>query len=58
MEDKIMRESLTFSFTTKMSVQKQRNATNHMDRKWQVKEMEEDYECKRSTGFTGDKKCS
>lgn len=58
MEDKIMRESLTFGFTTKMSVQKQRNATSRIEQKWQVKEMEEDYECKRSTGFTGNKKCT
>ena len=38
-----------------MTAQAKKTATNIQKRKWQVKEMEEDYEHERSTGLTGNK---
>ena len=53
MEDKVIQQSFTFKNSDRMTAQAKKTATNIQKRKWQVKEMEEDYE--RSTGLTGNK---
>ena len=53
MEDKVIQQS--FTFKDRMTAQAKKTATNIQKRKWQVKEMEEDYEHERSTGLTGNK---
>ena len=54
METKVIQSSLIFKSLDRMTVQ--RNiATDIQKWKWQVKEMEEDYEHERSTGLTGNK---
>ena len=56
MEDKVIQQSFTFKNSDRMTAQAKKTATNIQKRKWQVKEMEEDYEHERSTGLTGNKK--
>ena len=51
MEDKVIQQSFTFKNSDRMTAQIKKTAK----RKWRVKEMEEDYEHERSTGFTGNK---
>ena len=54
METKVIQSSLIFKSLDRMTVQK--NTTTDIQKwKWQVKEMEEDYEHERSTGLTGNK---
>ena len=53
MEDKVIQQSFTFKNSDRMTAQAKKTATNIQKRKWQVKEMEEDYEHERSTGLTG-----
>lgn len=55
MEDKVIQQSFTFKNSDRMTAQAKKTATNIQKRKWQVKEMEEDYEHERSTGLTGNK---
>ena len=50
MEDKVIQQSFTFKNSDRMTAQAKKTATNIQKRKWQVKEMEEDYEHERSTG--------
>ena len=51
METKVIQSSLIFKSLDRMTVQK--NTTTDIQKwKWQVKEMEEDYEHERSTGLT------
>ncbi|MGN0324228.1 MAG: hypothetical protein ACI4DW_11960 [Lachnospiraceae bacterium] len=52
METKVIQSSLIFKSLDRMTVQKN-TATDIQKWKWQVKEMEEDYEHERSTGLTG-----
>ena len=56
MEDKVIQQSFTFKNSDRMTAQAKKTATNIQKRKWQVKEMKEDYEHERSTGLTGNKK--
>lgn len=51
MEDKVIQQSFIFKNSDRMTAQIKKTAK----RKWRVKEMEEDYEHERSTGFTGNK---
>ena len=44
MEDKVIQQSFTFKNSDRMTAQAKKTATNIQKRKWQVKEMEEDYE--------------
>lgn len=55
MEDKVIQQSFTFKNSDRMTAQAKKTATNIQKRKWQVKEMEEDYEHERSTDLTGNK---
>ena len=55
MEDKVIQQSFTFKNSDRMTAQAKKTATNIQKRKWQVKEMEEDYEHERSAGLTGNK---
>ena len=55
MEGKIIQQSFTFKNSDRMTAQTKKTAANIQKRKWQVKEMEEDYEHERSTGLTGNK---
>ena len=55
MEDKIIQQSFTFKNSDRMTAQTKKTAANIQKRKWQVKEMEEEYEYERSTGPTGNK---
>lgn len=55
MEDKVIQQSFTFKNSDRMTAQAKKTATNIQKRKWQVKEMKEDYEHERSTGITGNK---
>ena len=43
MEDKVIQQSFTFKNSDRMIAQAKKTATNIQKRKWQVKEMEEDY---------------
>lgn len=52
METKVIQSSLIFKSLDRMTVQRN-TATDIQKWKWQVKEMEEDYEHERSTGLTG-----
>ena len=52
METKVIQSSLIFKGLDRMTVQRN-TATDIQKWKWQVKEMEEDYEHERSTGLTG-----
>lgn len=54
METKVIQSSLIFKSLDRMTVQRN-TATDIQKWKWQVKEMEEDYEHERSTGLTGNK---
>ena len=47
MEDKVIQQSFTFKNSDRMTAQAKKTATNIQKRKWQVKEMEEDYEHER-----------
>ena len=44
MEDKVIQQSFTFKNSDRMTAQAKKTATNIQKRKWQVKEMEENYE--------------
>ena len=55
MEDKVIQQSFTFKNSDRMTAQAKKTATNIQKRKWQVKEMEEDYEHETRTGLTGNK---
>ena len=55
MEDKVIQQSFTFENSDRLTAQIKKRATGTQKRKWRVKEMEEDYEHERSTGFTGNK---
>ena len=55
MEDKVIQQSFTFKNSDRMTAQAKKTATNIQKRKWQVKEMEVDYEHERSTCLTGNK---
>ena len=55
MEDKVIQQSFTFKNSDRMTAQAKKTATNIQKRKWQVKEMEEDYQHERSTCLTGNK---
>ena len=55
MEDKVIQQSFIFKNSDRMTAQIKITATGIKKRKWRVKEMEEDYEHERSTGFTGNK---
>ena len=55
MEDKVIQQSFTFKNSDRMTAQAKKTATNIQKRKWQVKEMNEDYEHERSPGLTGNK---
>ena len=55
MEDQIIQQSFTFKNSDRMTAKTKKTAANIQKRKWQVKEMEEDYEHERSTGLTGNK---
>ena len=48
MEDKVIQQSFTFKNSDRMTAQAKKTATNIQKRKWQVKEMKEDYEHERS----------
>lgn len=54
MATKVIQSSLIFKSLDRMTVQRN-TATDIQKWKWQVKEMEEDYEHERSTGLTGNK---
>ena len=43
MEDKVIQQSFTFKNSDRMTAQAKKTATNIQKRKWQVKEMKEDY---------------
>ena len=55
MEDKVIQQSFIFKNSDRMTAQIKITATGIKKRKWRVKEMEEDYEHERRTGFTGNK---
>lgn len=55
MEDKVIQQSFRFKNSDRMTAHAKKTAANIQKRKWQVKEMEEDYEHERSTGLTGNK---
>lgn len=55
MEDKVIQQSFIFKNSDRMTAQIKITATGIKKRKWRGKEMEEDYEHERSTGFTGNK---